>query len=131
MPDFFPPYETLSLCRVVGGRVREALCVGSAKHARVLSCSVLKGRNVTPKHIKRIPKFCEACHLGFMAARRDARFCSARCRQASHRAKSVTEASRHDVAPVTKPPKPKSQQSLDIDVAKAWIEWSHDEKPTL
>ena len=79
---------------------------------------------------KRYDRACDACGQAFWTSRRDAKYCSGRCRQAAHRAQAVTEASRPDAAPVTKPPK-KSQLAHDIDVAKAWIEWSHDERPTL
>ena len=86
---------------------------------------------MTKRYLKRHLKNCEACDLPFRSARRDARFCSASCRQAAHRARAVTELSPDvtaDASPVTKP---RTQLAHDIAQAKAWIDWAHDERPQL
>ena len=70
---------------------------------------------------------CAYCHSDFQSVRRDARFCSDRCRKALKR--TTPRISRPTSR--TKPAKPRSQFAHDIAVAEAWIAWSHDEKPTL
>lgn len=89
---------------------------------------------MTRRRIRRKQKVCEACHQEFQANRRDARFCSGRCRQRAHRAGAVTE----DPLPVTiegkavtDEEKPKSQFAHNIAVAEAYLEWKRWEKPTL
>jgi hypothetical protein len=49
---------------------------------RVCGACYQRGRRAAKRHKQR---FCQACGLGFVATRADARYCSARCRQRAHR----------------------------------------------
>jgi predicted amidophosphoribosyltransferase len=76
---------------------------------------------------KRHDQVCADCRSDFQSVRRDARFCSDRCRKALKR----TAPRNSPPTSRTKPPKPRTQLAHDIEVAKAWIEWSHDERPQI
>jgi len=73
---------------------------------------------------------CAYCRSHFRSVRSDARYCSERCRKALKRRALRTSSPVLQTKP-QKPPKPKSQQAHDIATAEAWIDLSHDEKPTL
>ena len=79
---------------------------------------------------KRHDQVCAYCCTDFQSVRYDARFCSDRCRKALKRTATRISPPTSRTKPA-KPPRPKSQFAHDIEVAEAWIEWSHDEKPSL
>jgi hypothetical protein len=66
---------------------------------------------------------CQVCDQGFEASRRDARFCSGRCRLRSYRARSVSETALSVSRSVSEEPeeKPQSRVARDVAAAKRYL----------
>ena len=79
--------------------------------------------------LRRRPGVCANCHQPFLASRRDARYCSATCRKAAHRSRSVAGSVPDEPEAVTGSDKPRS---YDLDAAMAYLEWKRQyERPEL
>jgi hypothetical protein len=85
---YLPAHGMQHVCRVCGelffGYGRTRICSDRCARTRRKETHVYS--KVPRKPVEHDPRPCDHCHHNFIPTRRDARFCSGRCRVAAHRA---------------------------------------------